>query len=106
MNTLAVFGVAASVAIGTVTGVLFGMCWVERRMIGSGAQRRSRPAGSSAAPPRTAIRIKMTLCTRRAGFAARSAMMAGVTLAGTGLSVGRQGKQPCAQAAEIEVGDQ
>jgi hypothetical protein len=92
MNTLAVFGLAASVAIGTVIGVLLGMCWVEERMIGSSAQRRSRTVDSSPKPPRATIRIKMTLCTRRAGFAAKSAMTTGATLASTALS-GRKGRQ-------------
>lgn len=92
MNTLAVFGLAASVAIGTVIGVLLGMCWVEERMIGSSPQRRSRTVDSSAEPPRSTIRIKMTLYTRRAGFAAKSVMTTGATLASTALS-GRKGRQ-------------
>jgi hypothetical protein len=90
MNTLAVFGLTASVAIGTVIGVLFGMCWVERRMLGSGAKRRSRSV-VSAARPRAAIRIRMMLSARRAGLAARSAITAGAALAGTALFVGKQG---------------
>lgn len=100
MNTLAVFGLAATVAIGTVLGVLLGMRWVEDRMIGSGS-RRPRPAGSPARAPRTAVRTRMTRCTRRVGLAAMSIMMTGVTLAGTALSVGKQGKQSILAAHRV-----
>lgn len=45
VNTLAVFALTAVVCIGAIIGMLLGMSWVEKRMVGGGKVRRKpRPA--------------------------------------------------------------